>query len=46
MGRRGYHVTDGDGPVAKPEAMWARFLEPAHRAAAPRIYASLQAFRD
>jgi len=37
MGWYGYHVIDGDGHVAEPESMWARFLEPAYRDAAPRI---------
>jgi hypothetical protein len=37
MGKYGYHVIDGDGHVAEPEAMWARFLPEKYRAAAPRI---------
>ena len=28
MGRYQYWVVDGDGHVAEPESLWARFLEP------------------
>jgi predicted TIM-barrel fold metal-dependent hydrolase len=37
MGRYGYWVVDGDGHVAEPADMWARFLEPRFRDAAPRV---------
>jgi predicted TIM-barrel fold metal-dependent hydrolase len=37
MGKYGYGVVDGDGHVAEPAAMWARFLEPKYRDHAPRI---------
>ena len=37
MGKYGYRVIDGDGHVAEPEEMWARFLPPPYRDAAPRV---------